>query len=106
MESTKADAEGLGASSKPPWVALACAVLGVIAAVWVYWLVVPGVLLGALAVGLGWRDRRNGHSERGSVAVALGVVAILLVPSVLVTVDGAEDWARDCALDPTHDPNC
>ena len=87
-------------------IAFACGVLGVVAAVWVYWLVLPGVILGAVAVVLGWRTRRKEGSERGSVAMALGIVAIFLVPSVLAVADSAEDWGRDCALDPTHDPNC
>ena len=92
--------------SKSQSIALACGVLGVLAALWVYWLILPGVILGAVAVVLGWRTRRNGGSELGSVAMTLGIVAILLVPSVLVIADQAEDWGRDCALDPTHDPNC
>ena len=71
-----------------------------------YWLIVPGVILGAVAVVLGWRARRDGDSEHGSVAIALGIVAILLVPSVLWVAESAENWGRDCALDPTHDPNC
>ena len=93
-------------SSKREWIALAFGVLGVLAAVWVYWLILPGVILGAVAVVLGWRTRRNGSSERASVAIALGIVAILLVPSTWAVADSAEDWGRDCALDPTHDPNC
>ena len=93
-------------SSKREWIAPACGVLGVLAAVWVYWMILPGLILGAVAVVLGWRTRRNGASERGSVAMALGIVALFLVPSVLFIADGAEDWGRDCALDPTHDPNC
>ena len=93
-------------SSKRGWIAPACGVLGVLAAVWVYWMILPGLILGAIAVVLGWRTRRNGASELGSVAMALGIVAIFLVPSVLFIADGAEDWGRDCALDPTHDPNC
>ena len=92
--------------SKSQSIALACGVLGVLAALWVYWLILPGVILGAVAIVLGWRTRRNGGSELGSVAMTLGIVAILLVPSVLVIADQAEDWGRDCALDPTHDPNC
>ena len=92
--------------SKGQSIAVACGVLGVLAALWVYWLILPGVILGAVAVVLGWRTRRNGGSELGSVAMTLGIVAILLVPSVLVIADQAEDWGRDCALDPTHDPNC
>jgi hypothetical protein len=75
-------------------------VLGVLAAVWAYWMILPGVILGAVAVVLGWRIRRNGGSVRGSVAMALGIVAILLVPSVLVVADNAENWGRDCASDP------
>ena len=87
-------------------VALACGVLGVLAAVWVYWMILPGVILGAVAIFLGWRIRRNEGNQRGSVAIALGIVAILLVPSVAAVASGAEDWGRDCALDPKHDPNC
>lgn len=92
--------------SKSQSIALACGVLGVLAALWFYWLILPGVILGAVAVVLGWRTRRNGGKELGSVAMTLGIVAILLVPSVLLIADSAEDWGRDCALDPTHDPNC
>jgi hypothetical protein len=93
-------------SSKAQLIALACGVLGVLAAVWAYWLIVPGLIFGAAAIVLGWRTRGSGGSELGSVAMALGIVAILLVPSVLVVAQDAEDWGRDCALDPTHDTNC
>jgi len=87
-------------------VGLACGVLAVLAAVWIYWLVLPGVILGIAAVVLGWRARRKGASEVGSVALALGIVAVLLVPSVIFIANDAENWGRDCALDPTRDPNC
>ena len=87
-------------------IALACGALGMAAAVWVYWMILPGVILGALAIVLGWLARRNGSREGGSVAIALGIAVILLVPSVLVIADEAESWGRGCALDPTHDPNC
>lgn len=93
-------------SSRSQSIALACGVLGVFAAVWVYWMILPGVLLGLVAVVLGWRIRRREGNQRGSVAIALGIVAILLVPSVIAVTDSAEDWGRDCALDPKHDPNC
>ena len=93
-------------SSKREWIALAGGVLGALAAVWVYWLILPGVILGAVAVVLGLLTRRNGGSERGSVAIALGIVAILLVPAAWFIAESAEDWGRNCALDPTHDPNC
>jgi O-antigen ligase len=93
-------------SSRNQPIALACGVLGALAAVWTYWMILPGVILGVVAVVLGWRIRRNEGNQRGSVAMALGIVAILLVPSVLVVTSNAEHWGRDCALDPTHDPNC
>ena len=92
--------------SKREWIAVACGGLGVVGAVWAYWLILPGLVLGAVAIALGWRARRNGPSERGSVAMALGIVAIFLVPSTLFLADSAEDWGRDCAVDPTSDPNC
>jgi hypothetical protein len=86
--------------------ALAVGVLAVVGAFVAYWMVLPGVVLGLAAVGLGVRSRRRGRSEAASVAIALGVVAILAVPAFLVTADSAEEWGRDCALDPSHDPNC
>ena len=87
-------------------VALVCGVLAVLTAVWIYWLVLPGVILGLDAVVLGWRTRRDRGSELGSVALALGIVAVLLVPSVILIANDAEDWGRDCALDPNSDANC
>ena len=87
-------------------VALACGVLAVLAAVWIYWLVLPGVILGIAAVVLGWLARRKGASELGSIALTLGIVAVLLVPSVILIANDAEDWGRDCALDPASDPEC
>lgn len=79
--------------------------LGILAAVWAYWLIVPGVLFGVAAIALGVRSRRRAPDELGTVAIALGIVALFLVPSVLVVVDGAEDWGRDCALNPSN-PDC
>jgi hypothetical protein len=87
-------------------VALACGVLAVLTAVWIYWLVLPGVVLGLAAVVLGWLARRKGAGEVGSIALTLGIVAVLLVPSVILIANDAEDWGRDCALDPDSDPNC
>ena len=87
-------------------IALACGILGVAAAVWAYWMILPGVILGTVAIVLGSLTRRNGSREGGTVAIALGIAAILLVPSVLFIADEAESWGRDCALNPTHDPNC
>ena len=88
-----------------PRAALACGILGFLGAVVTYWLVLPGLVLGLAAVGLGWHARRD-HRELGSVAITLGVVAILLVPAINQTADDAEEWGRDCALHPESDPNC
>jgi hypothetical protein len=79
--------------------------LGALAAVWAYWMLVPGVVFGIAAIVLGVRTRRRSSREAGSVAIALGIVALLLVPSVLVIVDAAEDWGRGCALNPSN-PDC
>ena len=87
---------------RQPTIALVCGVLGVFAATYMYWLVVPGVILGLAAIVLGWRVRREGASEGGSVALALGIVAILLVPSVLFVVETESDYARDCALNSSN----
>lgn len=86
--------------------ALGAGVLGVVTAFVMYWMVLPGVVLGLAAVVLGLRTRREGRSVAASVAITLGVVAMLAVPAFLSTADSAEEWGRDCALDPSHDPNC
>lgn len=44
-------------------------------------------------------------SEGASVAIALGIVAILLVPSVVAVTEMEADYARNCALNPA-DPDC
>lgn len=85
--------------------AVICGGLGILAAVWAFWLLVPGIALGVAAIVMGVRSRRRGSPESGSVAVALGVVALVLVPSVLVVVADAEDWGRGCALNPSN-PDC
>lgn len=89
-----------------PGAAIACGVLGILGAAAMYWLVVPGVVLGLAAVVLGWIARRREHREVGSVAMTLGVIAVLLVPAFNTTADEAERWGRDCALHPEADPNC
>ena len=97
-----ADAAGLGAGSS---VGIAAGVLGALAAVWAYWLVVPGIVLGIAAIVLGVRARKRSDDPAGLVAITLGIVALALVPSVLFVVDSAEAWGRDCALYPTN-PDC
>jgi putative effector of murein hydrolase LrgA (UPF0299 family) len=86
-------------------VGLVLGALGVLAAVWVYWLVIPGIVLGLAAIAVGLRSRARVSNEMNAVAVALGIVALLLVPSVLIVVDGAEDWGRECVLHPST-PDC
>jgi len=86
-------------------VALACGALGIIGAVLTYWLILPGVVFGTIAVVLGARSWRRGDREVGATAAALGIVALFLVPSVLFVVSEAEDWGRGCALNPSN-PDC
>ena len=42
-------------------------------------------------------------SARAAELTAVGIVAVLLVPSVLILVNEAEEWGRDCVLDPGPD---
>ena len=86
--------------------ALVCGVLGFMSTVVMYWLVVPGLVLGLAAVVLGWRARRRGNLQLATVALTLGVATLILVPAFIMVAEGAEDWGRDCAPDPQHDPNC
>ena len=88
-----------------PTVGVVLGALGILAAVWAYWMIVPGIVFGVAAIVLGVGARRRASSEAGSVAIALGIAALVLVPSVLFMVDGAEDWGRDCALNPSN-PDC
>ena len=45
------------------------------------------------------------RSITGAEALALGIAAVLLVPSVILVASDAENWGRDCALNPTN-PDC
>lgn len=91
--------------------ALASGILGLAALVIAYWLILPGIVFGLAAIVLGVMARRRGAGgpvgrDRATVAVTLGVVAVLMTPVILMHTSEAEDWGRDCALDPNHDPNC
>jgi hypothetical protein len=86
--------------------ALGAGVVGLASSFLMYWMIVPGVVLGLVAIWLGVRCLRQGQGAPAAVAVTLGVVGLLVIPAFLVVADGAEDWGRDCALDPAHDPNC
>ena len=61
-------------------------------------------LLGGVAVALG--ASAVAVHPAAALGIALGIAAILLVPSVVFIADEAEGWGRDCALNPAHDPNC
>ena len=86
--------------------AITCGVLGFVVTNIMYWMVVPGFVLGLAAVLLGWKLRRRGGREIAAVAITLGIVTMILVPSFVQTAESNEDWGRDCALHPEHDPNC
>jgi len=98
------------ASSLATW-ALVLAAFGVAAVIVAYWLILPSVVLGLVAVILGVIARRRavrGARARdiATVAICLGAGALLFTPVVLVHTNAAEDWGRDCALRPEHDENC
>ncbi len=87
-----------------------CAVLAVLAALFMYWLWVPSIALGAIAVGLGVVGRRRALTgsparDMAVAAIALGLVAVLMTPAVNGIAKGEEDYGRRCALNPQH-PDC
>jgi len=89
-----------------PALGLGLSIAGIAVTMAMYWLVVPGLVLGLAGIALGVKARRGGRREIGSVALALGVVALVLVPAILQVASSNEDWGRDCALHPESDPNC
>ncbi len=102
-ETTRADSLAI--------VALASAVLGLAALIVAYWLIVPSVVLGGAAVGMGLVARRRAGRgaqarEIAIVALSLGAVAVLFTPVTLLHTGDAERWGRDCALHPDRDENC
>lgn len=74
-----------------------------------YWLLVPSIVLGAVAIALGIKGRKHyvgGASSRDLAvsAIALGIMAILLTPAVNVIAQGEAEYGRKCALNPEqHD---
>ena len=107
---TDPDRSVRSADSLARW-ALVSAALGVVAVIIAYWLILPSVVLGLVAVIVGVIARRRAaHGARArdiaTVAVCLGAVAMLFTPVVLVHTSAAEDWGRDCALHPEQDENC
>lgn len=100
------DAQASPGAGRLSVAAVACGVLAFVAAGVFHFLIVPGIVLGLASIVLGWMARRRGSTERGAIAATLGVVAVLLVPIALGIEDSAEQWGRECALDPAMDPNC
>ena len=81
-----------------------CAAL--VAAFLMYWFPVPAVVLAVVAIVMGVRARRRGARELAAIAITVAVIAIAFGPALLSASNSGEDWGRDCALDPTSDPNC
>ncbi len=99
----------LGASRTAAY-GFTCAVLGLLAALTLFWLWLPSILLGGIGVGLGAAGRREagGATTGRDIAVAaivLGLVAMLFTPAANLIYAGGEDWGRKCALEPQHE-NC
>jgi hypothetical protein len=95
-------------TDRRPMIALACGVVGVIAAFLMYWMVLPSVLLGIAAVVVGMRARKGDAGsakgrELAAAAIALGLVAILGTGGSYLNAEWAEDYGYDCALDPSPD---
>ncbi len=107
---TQPDGSARSVDSLAMW-ALVSAVLGLVAVIIAYWLVLPPLVLGLVAVIVGVVARRRAAGagrahEIATVAVCLGAVAMLFTPVVLMQTSAAEDWGRDCALQPEQDENC
>lgn len=91
-----------------PIIALACGALAAIAAFLIFWMVFISVGLGIAAVVLGMRIRgREAGDAKGrelaTAAIALGLVGILGTGGAWLITEWAEDYGRDCALNPSPD---
>ncbi len=89
-------------------VALGCGVVAVLSAALflAFWLLLPGVLFSIAAIVCGAIARRKGGpSEMATIGITLGIVAILLVPTVVLVWDAGHNDGRDCALNP-HWEDC
>ncbi len=102
-------------SDRLPIIALVCGGLAVIAAFIAFWMVFISVGLGIAAIVLGvrirgrytgdvGRDSRDVKArELASAAIALGIVGILGTGGSFLVSQGAEEYGRDCALNPSPD---
>jgi len=107
---TEPDRSARSGDSLALW-ALVSAALGLVAVIVAYWMVLPAVVLGLVAVIVGVIARRRaalGARARdiATVAVCLGDVAMSFTPVLLVQTSGAEQYGRDCALNPGQDEYC
>lgn len=95
-------------ADRRPLIALTCGVLAVLCAFFAYWMLIPSIGLGLAAIVIGMRSRGgdalsvNGR-EFAAAAIALGLVGILGTGGTFITSEWAEDWGRDCALNPNPD---
>ena len=85
--------------------AFVCGLVAVVSALVVFWLWLPSMLLGIIAVSLGVDGRRRAAAasvarELAVAAIALGVVAILMTPAVNQIANSERDYGRKCALNP------
>ncbi len=92
--------------SRMPIVALACGALAVLLAIAMFWLIIPPILLGAAAIILAVRVRRNPGSsvrsrELAAAGMALGLAGMLYVPGGWIISEGGESYGRDCAINPS-----
>lgn len=92
-------------------VAFVTSLVAIAALLLTFWLIVPAVVFGLIALTLGLKARRRavagaGRRDMAMAAIVLGLVAMLGTPwSAWVSAAG-EDWGRSCAIDPVPDPNC
>lgn len=93
-------------ADRGPLIALACGGLAALLSVAMFWMVIPSVGLGVVAIVLGMRSK-TGNAGKGrefaAAAITLGIVAILGTGGSWITSAAGEDYGRDCALHPGDD---
>lgn len=96
--------------NQPALVGLVAGIFAVAALGAIFWIIVPSVALGLLALVLGIVGRRRalkgaGRRDMAVVAIVLGLVAALGTPWAALVSESGEDYGRQCALNPS-DPDC
>lgn len=88
--------------------ALGISLLALLATGVIFWLFVPSILLGLVAVALAVVARRRdqqagqGAREMTLIALCLGAVSIVGTPWAALVASGAEDHGRLCQREPTN----